>query len=84
VAKISKLPKVTTLGEVRGQRPVSLVRMALYHRFRINVHGCAVHYDDTVATYQINTDDRLTKTREKEAKLFVEGVLAGLRAAGVI
>ncbi len=74
----------TTLGEVKTDRAMRLACAALFNHLRIKAGGCAVRYDDAVATYAITTDDKLTKARAAEARTFLAGVLAGFRGAGLI
>jgi hypothetical protein len=61
-----------------------LVCQSLFNHYHVEVWGSAVEYDDTVATYALLTETRLTKSRLEQVRTFVEGMLAGLSAAGMI
>ena len=72
----------TTLGHVKGHRWMSLACTALFNNYKIKAGGIPISYDDTVATYAINTDAKLNKSRLAEVTNFLKGVLEGLRIAG--
>lgn len=83
--KSKPLREPITLGEVRGNRPMRLICQSLFNAFNgLEAYGCPMRYDDTVATYAINTTEWLKKARLAEVRTFVKGMLAGLSAAGII
>jgi hypothetical protein len=82
--KVGKRVSSVVLGHIKGERPMRLVCQSLFNRYHIEAWGSPVEYDDTVATYAVLTETRLTKARLEQVRTFVEGMLAGLSAAGMI
>lgn len=52
--------------------------IALANVFRVKASGVTAGANDTVFSYYVVTDERLTKTREKEVETFLAGVLWGV------
>jgi hypothetical protein len=82
--KVGKQVVPVSLGQVKGERPMRLVCQSLFNHWQVDAWGSAVEYDDTVATYDLLTETRLTKATLERVRTFVEGMLAGLSAAGMI
>lgn len=78
------LREPTTLVEIKGDRPMRLLCSALRDRYRMDFYGIAVRYDDTVATYQVNTQERIGKAKLEQIKVYTDGVVEGMRLAGLI
>jgi hypothetical protein len=82
--KVSNPVTSVSLGQVKGERPMHLICQALFNHYHVEAWGCPAGYDDTIATYAVLTETRLTKARLEQLRTFVEGMLAGLSAAGMI
>lgn len=74
-----------TLGEVRGDRPMRLICQSVRNAFpNVEPWGSPQRYEDCVATYAILTESKLSNAKLAEVQIFVNGMIAGLSASGLI
>lgn len=66
----------TLLGQVQGRQLFDKIRITVFNEFGINVGGYAVSNRDTEFTYQLQTEDKLTKPRLAQLQAFIAGVVA--------
>lgn len=75
------MEKTTTLGQVSNRTYAAKIVCQLFNECGgINAYLIPVSYVDTVATYDIRTDAKLSKPRIAEAQAFVRGMIAAFRS----
>lgn len=57
------------LGVIKGAQALSLLRTALFNLYGLNVYGISISGQDTIFTYQIQTDQKLTAAEKRQIPL---------------